>query len=111
MLSRKRSAWIVRPRQIAMYLCRKMLWKSFPEIGRRFGDKDHTVALHATRKISALIGDGSYRDYCSDPTIEAIVLMLQDMIGRRFSVHWPAALDTISTAGLSRGVPAERTTP
>jgi len=45
---------IVRARQIAMYLARKLSAKSFPEIGRFFGRRDHTTALHAYNKIKRL---------------------------------------------------------
>lgn len=43
------------PRHVAMYLCKKHLNLSFPEIGRRFGGKDHTTVLHAVRKIESLL--------------------------------------------------------
>ena len=42
---------IVRPRQVAMYLMREELKSSFPFIGRKFGGKDHTTAIHAYEKI------------------------------------------------------------
>lgn len=42
------------PRQIAMHLCRKHTTHSFPEIGRRFGGRDHTTILHAFHKITRL---------------------------------------------------------
>ncbi|AHA27390.1 chromosomal replication initiator protein DnaA [Candidatus Liberibacter americanus] len=51
LLSNRRVRTIVRPRQIAMYLSKIMTPRSFPEIGRRFGDRDHTTVLHAVRKI------------------------------------------------------------
>ncbi len=49
-----RMAEVVRPRQIAMYLARKMTNQSLPWIGRFFGDRDHTTVLHACRKIEAM---------------------------------------------------------
>jgi len=49
-ISRKKE--IVRPRQVAMYLLREELNSSFPFIGRKFGGKDHTTAIHAHEKIS-----------------------------------------------------------
>lgn len=55
MISSRRQAKIVRPRQIAMYLARALTPKSYPEIGRRFGGRDHTTVLHAERKIAELI--------------------------------------------------------
>ncbi|WP_413814190.1 chromosomal replication initiator protein DnaA [Aureimonas sp. Leaf427] len=50
-LSARRTRTIVRPRQIAMYLAKTMTPRSLPEIGRRFGGRDHTTVLHAVRKI------------------------------------------------------------
>ncbi|MDO8663663.1 MAG: chromosomal replication initiator protein DnaA, partial [Candidatus Wildermuthbacteria bacterium] len=54
--SRKKE--IVRPRQIAMYLLREELKSSYPFIGRKFGGKDHTTAIHSCQKISKEITDG-----------------------------------------------------
>jgi chromosomal replication initiator protein len=53
-LSSRRTANVVRPRQIAMYLSKVMTLRSLPEIGRRFGGRDHTTVLHAVRKIEDL---------------------------------------------------------
>jgi chromosomal replication initiator protein len=50
-LSSRRTATVVRPRQIAMYLSKVLTLRSLPEIGRRFGGRDHTTVLHAVRKI------------------------------------------------------------
>ncbi len=55
-LSSRRTAVVVRPRQIAMYLSKALTLRSLPEIGRRFGGRDHTTVLHAVRKIEALSG-------------------------------------------------------
>lgn len=59
MLSRCRTARIVEPRQIAMALCKYVTGHSLPEIGRKFGDRDHTTALHAYRKYEALLDKAS----------------------------------------------------
>jgi len=56
LLSNRRTRVIVRPRQIAMYLAKIMTPRSLPEIGRRFGGRDHTTVLHAVRKIEDLAG-------------------------------------------------------
>ncbi len=53
-LSSRRTATVVRPRQIAMYLSKVLTLRSLPEIGRRFGGRDHTTVLHAVRKIETL---------------------------------------------------------
>jgi chromosomal replication initiator protein len=55
-VSARRTANVVRPRQIAMYLAKTLTPRSLPEIGRRFGGRDHTTVLHAVRKIEALAG-------------------------------------------------------
>ena len=54
LLSARRNRTIVRPRQIAMYLSKALTPRSLPEIGRRFGGRDHTTVLHAVRKIEEL---------------------------------------------------------
>lgn len=54
LLSSRRTAAVVLPRQIAMYLCKILTLRSLPEIGMRFGRRDHTTVLHAVRKIDGL---------------------------------------------------------
>ncbi len=56
LVSSRRTRNIVRPRQIAMYLSKTLTPRSLPEIGRRFGNRDHTTVLHAVRKIESLTG-------------------------------------------------------
>lgn len=51
----RRTADIVLPRQVAVYLCKELTLKSFPEIGRMFGGRDHTTALSSFRKIERLL--------------------------------------------------------
>jgi chromosomal replication initiator protein len=55
LLSSRRTANVVRPRQIAMFLAKTLTLRSLPEIGRRFGGRDHTTVLHAVRKIENLV--------------------------------------------------------
>jgi chromosomal replication initiator protein len=57
LLSGRRNRSIVRPRQIGMYLAKLLTSRSLPEIGRRFGNRDHTTVLHAIRKIEQLMND------------------------------------------------------
>jgi chromosomal replication initiator protein len=57
LLSSRRTANVVRPRQVAMYLAKTLTLRSLPEIGRRFGGRDHTTVLHAVRKIEHLVGN------------------------------------------------------
>lgn len=55
--SAQRARRVARPRQVAMYLARKLTTRSLPEIGRRFGGRDHTTVLHACRRIEALCNE------------------------------------------------------
>ncbi|MDZ5700168.1 chromosomal replication initiator protein DnaA [Chelativorans sp. M5D2P16] len=56
LLSNRRTRTIVKPRQVAMYLAKVLTPRSLPEIGRRFGGRDHTTVLHAVRKIEGISG-------------------------------------------------------
>ncbi|NBX42022.1 MAG: chromosomal replication initiator protein DnaA [Rhodobacteraceae bacterium] len=59
LMSPNRARNIVRPRQMAMYLCKKYTTRSLPEIGRKFGGRDHTTILHGVRKIEELMSTDS----------------------------------------------------
>jgi chromosomal replication initiator protein len=54
MHSARRARVVARPRQVAMYLSKQLTTKSLPEIGRKFGGRDHTTVMHAVRKIEEL---------------------------------------------------------
>ena len=54
MLSQRRSRPLARPRQVAMYLAKKLTTRSLPEIGRRFANRDHTTVIHAVKTIDRL---------------------------------------------------------
>jgi chromosomal replication initiator protein len=73
-LSERRTAAVVRPRQIAMYLSKVLTLRSLPEIGRRFGGRDHTTVLHAVRKIEKAIGE----DASLNDEVELLKRMLQE---------------------------------
>ena len=73
-LSSRRTANVVRPRQIAMYLSKMMTLRSLPEIGRRFGGRDHTTVLHAVRIIEAL----ALKDHALSEEIESFKRLLND---------------------------------
>ena len=63
MHSARRARQVARPRQIAMYLCKRLTQRSLPEIGRKFGGRDHTTVMHAVRKIEELMDqDTSFQD-------------------------------------------------
>ncbi len=73
--SPQRARRVARPRQVAMYLSRKLTTRSLPEIGRRFGGRDHTTVLHACRRIEALCDE--------DPLFKQEVDFLSQMLSRR----------------------------
>ena len=73
-LSERRTAAVVKPRQIAMYLAKVLTLRSLPEIGRRFGGRDHTTVLHAVRKIEKLLGE----DTALNDEVELLKRMLQE---------------------------------
>jgi len=74
LLSARRTRAIVRPRQIAMYLAKTMTPRSFPEIGKRFGGRDHTTVLHAVRKVEELAA----ADETLAQEIELLKRLIQD---------------------------------
>jgi chromosomal replication initiator protein len=54
LLCERRTRALARPRQAAMWLAKQLTTRSLPDIGRRFGGRDHTTVLHAVRRIEAL---------------------------------------------------------
>ncbi len=56
MSSARRARNIARPRQVAMYLAKQLTSKSLPDIGRHFGDRDHTTVMHAVSRVTELMG-------------------------------------------------------
>ena len=55
MVSARRARNVARPRQVAMYLAKQLTQRSLPEIGRRFGNRDHTTVMHAVSRVSELM--------------------------------------------------------
>jgi len=72
MVSKRRARVIARPRQVAMYLCKKMTKRSLPDIGRRFGGRDHTTVMHAVKRIEQLRAD--------DATFNAQIEAVEDIL-------------------------------
>jgi chromosomal replication initiator protein len=72
LLSARRARDVARPRQVAMYLAKKLTPRSLPEIGRRFGGRDHTTVMHAVKRIEEL--------RAADREIDADVLLLTRML-------------------------------
>ena len=62
MTSARRAREVARPRQVAMYLSKQLTPKSLPDIGRRFGGRDHTTVIHAVRQIERLRASDSELD-------------------------------------------------
>ena len=54
MHSARRARAVARPRQVAMYLAKQLTSRSLPEIGRKFGGRDHTTVMHAVKKVEQL---------------------------------------------------------
>lgn len=73
--SPQRSRRVARPRQVAMYLARELTMRSLPEIGKRFGGRDHTTVLHACRRVAALCQE--------DPLFKQEVDFLKQVLSRR----------------------------
>ncbi|WP_374945136.1 chromosomal replication initiator protein DnaA [Sphingomonas sp.] len=73
MISARRSRAVARPRQIAMYLAKRLTTRSLPEIGRKFGGRDHSTVIHAVKRIEAL------RD--TDRDVDAAVRVLLSELG------------------------------
>jgi chromosomal replication initiator protein len=72
--SKQRTRRVARPRQIAMFLSRELTQRSLPEIGRRFGGRDHTTVLHACRRIAALCQE--------DPVFKQEVDFLKEVLNK-----------------------------
>jgi chromosomal replication initiator protein len=71
--AKKRSKSVAHPRQIAMYIARKLTDASFPKIGEEFGGRDHTTVIHAVDKISA----DKARDPSLNQTVESLMKRIQ----------------------------------
>ena len=72
MVSKRRAQVVARPRQVAMSLCKSLTRKSLPEIGRKFGGRDHTTVLHAVKRIKELRS--------KDPELDQRVSQLEKLL-------------------------------
>ena len=72
MTSARRARAIARPRQVAMYLAKQLTSRSLPEIGRKFGNRDHTTVMHAVSRIAELMA--------ADPAFAEDVELLRRML-------------------------------
>ena len=69
MTSKRRARVIARPRQVAMYLSKKLTKRSLPDIGRRFGGRDHTTVMHAVKRVDTLRSE--------DPSLNAQIELVE----------------------------------
>ncbi|MDF8333202.1 chromosomal replication initiator protein DnaA [Novosphingobium cyanobacteriorum] len=74
MASKRRARAVVRPRQVAMYLAKVLTPRSYPEIGRKFGGRDHSTVIHAVRLIEEL----RTRDADMDGDVRTLLRQLED---------------------------------
>lgn len=74
-LSQRRTASVIRPRHVAMYLCKTLTLRSLPEIGRRFSGRDHSTAWNAIHKITGLVA--------IDADLQADVAAIRATLGAR----------------------------
>ena len=79
LISERRTANLVRPRQLAMYLAKKLTTRSTPQIGRQFGDRDHSTVLHAIRKVDERIK--------SDPEFASEVQLIRTRLENDHAGH------------------------
>jgi chromosomal replication initiator protein len=81
MSSARRSRAVARPRQVAMYLAKQLTARSLPEIGRKFGGRDHTTVMHAVRKVDELRNSDAVDELRnSDATFAEDVELLRRML-------------------------------
>lgn len=73
LISERRAVAIARPRQIAMYLAKRLTTRSLPEIGRKFGNRDHSTVIHAVKRIEELRG----KDVEIDGAVRALMRSLE----------------------------------
>lgn len=73
LVSARRAVVVARPRQIAMYLAKRLTTRSLPEIGRKFGGRDHSTVIHAVRRIEELRGS----DHEIDGAVKALIRQLE----------------------------------
>ncbi|MBX9814502.1 MAG: chromosomal replication initiator protein DnaA, partial [Sphingomonas sp.] len=74
LVSARRARVVARPRQIAMYLAKRLTTRSLPEIGRKFGGRDHSTVIHAVRRIEELRGQDGEID-------QAVRRLMRDLEG------------------------------
>ena len=95
--STRRARRVARPRQVAMFLARELTSRSLPDIGRRFGGRDHTTVLHACRRIEELCK--------SDPVFQQEVDFLRKVLGAQQPPGLKRVLQRAGTCALGGQLP------
>lgn len=90
LLGERRARDIARPRQIGMYLSKTMTGRSLPDIGRRFGNRDHTTVLHAVRRVEQLIKEDDDFALTVESTKLDVLELARPPLER---IHQPASVD------------------
>ena len=73
---RSRTRNLVHARQVAMYVCRELTDLSYPQIGREFGDRDHTTVIHAYEKVANLMQE-------KQETYDDVTALIQTLLAER----------------------------
>jgi hypothetical protein len=73
MVSARRDRKVARPRQVAMYICKRLTPRSLPDIGRHFGNRDHTTVIHAVRTVERIMGEDEAFRHSVKTIISSIV--------------------------------------
>src|SRR3546814_18397007 len=97
--SARRARGVARPRQSGMYLAKRLTTRSLPEIGRKFGGRDHSTVIHAVRRIEEL------RD--SDRDVDGAVRQLMHQLEGCRS-HWPCCTPVMPDLLIGRASCRER---
>jgi hypothetical protein len=89
MLSNRRTAELVMPRHVAMFLSKELTARSLPDIGRMFSDRDHTTVLHAVRRIHGL--------RASDPLLDAMIARVEAVLASPTETEDATCLSSVPT--------------
>jgi hypothetical protein len=89
MLSNRRTAELVMPRHVAMFLSKELTARSLPDIGRMFSDRDHTTVLHAVRRIHGL--------RASDPLLDAMIARVEAVLASPTPTEDATCLSSVPT--------------
>jgi chromosomal replication initiator protein len=100
MSSKRRARAVVRPRQVAMYLAKVMTPRSYPEIGRKFGGRDHSTVIHAVRLVEGL----RQQDSDMDNDVRALLRQLEGSAQQPRHVPKAPVVELVRNPVIPRGV-------